>query len=289
MRSTSPTSLSRAWGGLCPASTLSLRGVDQAGIEAVRSEEFDFIVCDLRLPPYDGGVDTDEAHGLAVHSELKTICPGTPCLFFTGFATSLTVTEQLSSGGTQDVLGTGDGYGMTRLLTKDRFPACVERLECFNAELETLNTIKIELSGTSFSLDQIERRALRLLARTLDGTSIEASALGGHSGAQSLRARVKDDQGRTVGSYFAKIGSREKIEKERKNYRRYVNPLLRMGTYPALGREIEAGIGKREALFYQLVDGYTKSLFDVLEVSQSAAIGVVRDPAWHFLSLGGTQ
>lgn len=48
-----------------------------------------------------------------------------------------------------------------------------------------------------------------------------------------------------------------------------------MGHFPALGRDIEAGIGKRKALFYQLADGYAKSLFDVLEVSESAAIAVV--------------
>ena len=65
------------------------------------------------------------------------------------------------------------------------------------------------------------------------------------------------------------------MKKERENYRRYVNPLLKMGHYPALGRDIEAGIGKREALFYQLADGYAKSLFDVLEVSESDAIAVV--------------
>ena len=246
-----------------------------SGIEALRSDEFDFIICDLRLPPYDGGVDTAEAHGLAVYSEARTVCRGTPCLFFTGFGTSAIVREQLSAGGTLDILGTGETYPMTRLLTKDEFLDCVERVESFNTELATLDAILIDLSHSSCSLDQFEQRALRLLARRFSGTSIEASDLGGLSGAQTLRAIVKNDQGRERASYFVKIGLWKEMKKERENYHRYVTPLLRMGHYPALVNEIEGGIGKRAALSYQLADGYTENLFDVLEVSESEAIAVV--------------
>ena len=246
-----------------------------SGIDNIRREEFDFIVCDLRLPPYDGGVDIAEAHGLAVHSEAKTICPGTPCLFFTGFATSPEILEQLSSGGTHDIFGTGEGYGMTRLLNKGQFLDCLERLETLNSELATLDAIQVDLSGSKNSLDHLEERALRLLARPLGGTSIEANALGGQSGAQALRTSVKDNQGRRLASFFAKVGFRNKMNEERQNYHQYVSPLLAMGNYPALVRDIEAGIGKREALFYQLADEYTMSLFDVLKVNESSAIAVV--------------
>ena len=246
-----------------------------SGIEALRSDEFDVIICDLRLPPQDGGVDIAEAHGLAVHSEARTVCPGTPCLFFTGYATSPDILEQLSSGGTQDILGTGESYGMTRLLTKDKFLDCVERLESLNAELSKLDTINIDVSDSKSSLDHIEGRALRLLARQLQGTNIEANSLGGQSGAQALRTSVKNNQGHTVASLFAKVGSRNKMQEERKNYHLFVSPLLGMGNYPALVREIEAGIGKREALFYQLANEYTKSLFDILKVSESSAVAFV--------------
>ena len=261
--------------GLNPQIDTVVAGSRTSGIEALRGDEFDFIVCDLRLPAEDGGVDTDEAHGLAVHSEARSVCPGTPCLFFTGFGTSQSVLEQLSSGGKHDILGNGDDYAMTRLLTKDRFLDCVERLQTFNAELTTLGAINIKLTDSKCSLDQIEERALRVLARPLRGTSIEASTLGGQSGAQALRTNVKDDLGRTLGSFFAKVGSRTKINEERERYYQYVSPLLRMGHYPALVREIEAGIGKREALFYQLAELYSKSLFDVLQASESGAVAVI--------------
>ena len=246
-----------------------------SGIESLRSTEFDFIVCDLRLPPDDEGVVTDEAHGLAVHAEAKAVCPGTPRLFFTGFGTSANVREQLSAGGTQDIFGTGESYPMTRLLTKDDFLGCIELLQSFNNGLATLDGIEVDLPGNISSLHEMERRALRLLARPLGGTSVEVNPLGGLSGAQTLRASVKDDQGRTLGSYFAKIDMWAKMKEELENYRRYVNPLLVMGSYPALGPEIEAGIGKRKALFYQLAGDYTASFFDVLLGNESAAVAIV--------------
>ena len=267
--------LSERLGNLKPSIDTVIARSRSSGIEELQRDEFDFIVCDLRLPPHDGGVDTAEEHGLAVYSEARAVCPGTPCLFFTGFGTSANVREQLSAGGTHDVLGTGESYPMTRLLTKDEFVNCVERIGSFNTELATLDAIRVDLSGSKSNLDQIERRALQLRARPLGGTSIEASPLGGLSGAQTLRASVKDNQGRTLDSYFAKIDSHREMNKERDNYKRYINPLLKMGDYPALGRELEAGIGKRMALFYQLADEYTESLLDVLEESESNAIGIV--------------
>ena len=269
------TTLAERLGRLKPSIDTVIAGSRTSGIEALQSDEFDFIVCDLRLPPQDGGLDIDEAHGLAVYFEARTVCPGTPCLFFTGFSTSQSVLEQLSAGGTHDVLGTGENYGMTRLLSKDSFLDCVKRLESFNTELANLEAIRIDLSSSTPSLDPFEKRALQLRARSLGGTSVEASALGGLSGAQTLRASVKDDQGRTLGSYFAKIDLWAKMKQERENYRRYIDPLLKMGGYPALGPEIEAGIGKRDALFYQLADEYTESLFDVLKRDESAAIATV--------------
>lgn len=263
-------------------------GSRSSGIQALHDDEFDFIVCDLRLPPNDGGLDIDETHGLAVYSEARTVCPGTPCLFFTGYGTSANVLEQLSGGGTQDIFGTGDSYGMTRLLTKDKLLCCAKRIETYSSELATLDTINIELTGGEGSLDKIENRSLRLLARPLGGKYIEACTLSGLSGARTLRVSVKDDRGREIASYFAKIDLWTDLEKERKSYNRHVSPLLKLGHFPALGRDIRAGIGKREALFYQLAGGYKESLFDVLKVSDSDAttvVGVLREIFAPWLAL----
>ena len=267
--------LQEALGSLIPRIDTVTVGSLSGGIEVLRSDEFDLIVCDLKIPPREGGIDAYEEHGLAVHEEARTVCPGTPCLFFTGLTTSQAIVERLSSGATRDILGTGEEYEMTQLLPKDQLVICVERIESFNIELATLDAINIHLLGNEFPLDDIEQRALRLLARPLGGKNIEASGLGGLSGAQTLKANVKDDQGRTLATYFVKIDSRTNMEKERQNNNLYVNPLLRMGSYPTLIRVIEAGIGTREALVYQLANEYTESMFDVLALSESAAIDIV--------------
>ena len=246
-----------------------------SGISAIQDDEFDFIICDLRIPPNDGGVDVDEEHGRAVQAEAREHCPGTPCLFFTGYATNRNVSQQLSSGGTHDILGTGNHYAMTQLLTKDEFLSCIELLSEFNSELSALSTISIDYIGNEGSLDKMEKRALRLFARPLQGRSVEVRPLSGLSGAQTLRARVINNKGHLVASQFVKIDNREKLREEQKNYQRHVEPLLGVGRFPALGRHIVAGIGRREALFYQLADDYTESLFDVLGMSDREATDVV--------------
>ena len=175
-----------------------------SGISEIQRDEFDFIICDLRIPPYDGGVDVDEDHGIEVHSVAKELCPGTPCLFFTGFATIRNVSDQLSLGGTHDVLGTGKPYPMTQLLPKPEFLQCTELLAEFNSELDALGSIRIDhLPGTK-NLDKMEKRALRLWARPLGGTSVEVEELNGLSGARTLRARVKNHAGHLVAFQFVK-------------------------------------------------------------------------------------
>ena len=262
--------------GLTPKVDTVIARSRSSGVCALQREEFDFIICDLRLPPDDGGLDIDEAHGLAVHEKARTVCPGTPCLFFTGYSTSQRVLNALSSGARHDILGNGTEYSMTQHLPKDRFVDCVERIESFNTDLQTLDAIKIDLHGDGFNLDNIEQRALRLLARSRGGTNIEASALGGLSGAQTLKANIKDDQGRLTALYFVKVGTRTDMEIERQNNDLYVSSLLEMGSFPSLIRAIEAGIGTREALVYQLADQYQESLFDVLARSESTAIAAVQ-------------
>lgn len=246
-----------------------------SGVDALVAGEFDFIICDLRLPPNDGGLDTDESHGLAVHSKAREVCPGTPCLFFTGFDTSSAVLDQLSGSGAQDVLGTGTNYGMTQLLKKDRFLECIERIADFNIQLQALETITIEMADPSVSLDEVEERTLRLAARLRDGKVVEATPMGGLSGARTLRTRISDDSGRVLATYFVKIGSREQIQEESANYDSYVGSLLTLGTHPARVHQIDAGIRKRKALLYQIAGDYSLSLFELLDSDEPAAITIV--------------
>ncbi len=267
--------LSRQLSGLSPAVELVVAKSKSSGISEIQNEEFDFIICDLKIPPHDDSAAVDESHGLAVHDMAKTLCPGTPCLFFTGFATIDNTSTELSQGEKHDVLGTNIRYPMIRLLTKDKFLQCITLLTEFNSELATLDAINIDHLGDIVSLDKMEKRALRLLARPLKGTSVEVQELKGLSGARTLRVNAKNQNGQVVASQFAKIGYREKLEKELRKYKQYVEPLLGIGHSPTMGRRIIAGIGKREALFYQFADDYPETLFEVLQKSESNATTAV--------------
>ncbi|MCY3991390.1 MAG: response regulator [Caldilineaceae bacterium] len=261
--------------GLSPNLEIIAAKSKSSGVSAIQKKEFDFIICDLRIPPHDNSVAVDENHGLAVRAMAKKLCPGTPCLFFTGYATIDNISDELSHGEMYDILGTGKPYPMTRLLTKDKFSQCIKLLTEFNSELATLDSINIDCLGDKVNLDKMEKRALRLLARPLEGTSVEVQELKGLSGARTLRINAKNQNGQVVASQFAKIGDREKLRKEQERYQRYVEPLLGVGHSPTMGRKIVAGIGKREALFYQFADDYPDTLFDVLRVSECDATTVV--------------
>ena len=266
--------LSGRLGDLRPAIDIAVARSRSSAMEILETDEFDFIVCDLKLPPNDGGLDTDEAHGLAVHSSARALCPGTPCLFFTGFATGTNVRDQLSSSGAQDVFGNGVAYGMTQLLTKDELHDCVERVGAFNGELASLDAITVEAEG-DLQLDDVERRALQLGARPLGGARVEVAPLGGRSGARALSARVMDTLGHPRASFFVKIAGHKRIESEKRNYDIYVQPLLRIGGYPTLGVDRDAGLRKRRALFYRLADDDAISLFDLAGEDEPQAVAAL--------------
>lgn len=65
--------LSGRLGDLRPAIDIAVARSRSSAMEILETDEFDFIVCDLKLPPNDGGLDTDEAHGLAVHSSARAL------------------------------------------------------------------------------------------------------------------------------------------------------------------------------------------------------------------------
>ena len=247
----------------------------KTGIIQISHHEFDFIICDLKLPPEDGRLDTSEVHGLAVHAAAKDECPGTPCLFFTGYGRSSAVSHELSHGGTADVLGTGHHYGLTQILTKDDFNKCIDRLNQFNSSLEELKTTEVRVKDPGSALSVVEERALRLIGRRLESQSVEVSILGGLSEARALRARIVDRQGNLRGSFFVKIGSNETIDAEAQRYHQFVSPLLKLGGYPALVDEIRYGLRKNAALIYQLADEYSLTLFDILSADESQAAAVI--------------
>src|SRR5680860_497879 len=48
-----------------------VRSRDSAFAAITANAEFDLIICDIRIPPLDGGLDADEQHGIAVHTRAR--------------------------------------------------------------------------------------------------------------------------------------------------------------------------------------------------------------------------
>ena len=267
--------LARQLENLTPPVAVTIACSRHSAVSAIQSDEFDFIICDLRIPPNDNGFSTDEAHGLDVHATARRLCPGTPCLFFTGYGTSQQTIDQLSQGPTDDIFGTGEIYALTQFLTKDNLVECVNRIETFNHHIETLRTIVLQVHGQPLNLTDVEERALQLMARRLESESVEVHSSEGLSGARALRTRIRDEIGNLRAEYFTKIAFHEKADIERQNYNDYVHPLLGLGGYPALVHSISAGLGKLSALLFQFAEEYDTDLFGVLSIDEKKAASVV--------------
>ena len=164
---------------------------------------------------------------------------------------------------------------MTKIVMKDQFLECTQRIAEFNHNLAELEHIAIAVTDPVLILDEPEKRALQLVARSHEGTAVVAAPMGGLSGARALRAAITDHRGRLRASYFVKLSFRDKLQEESINFRNHVSSLLEFGTYPALVREIDAGIRKRRALLYQIADGYDLSLFDLMVSDEAAAVTAV--------------
>jgi len=261
--------------GLNPAVEVTIARSRQSALGHINNDDFDFIICDLRIPPNNHGLHTHEAHGLDVHATARQVCPGTPCLFFTGYGTSQQILDQLSHGLTDDVFATGEQYPLTQFLTKDQLVECTTRISDYNTQMESLRGIAVHFHDDTCDLSDIEQRALQLIARRFQCHRVDVHSSGGLSGARALRTRVHDDIGNLQAAFFTKIALRERSETEQQNYHHYVHPLLRFGDYPSLVHSINSGLRKLSALLFQFAEEYNTDLFGVLSNDENEAASVV--------------
>ena len=88
-------------------------------------EEFDLIICDLRIPPSDGGLAIDENQGLFVQARAREIRPGVPCMVLTGYATAKNIRASLSLGEKKDIFGTREQFPMVVQFSKEELPEAI--------------------------------------------------------------------------------------------------------------------------------------------------------------------
>lgn len=227
-------------------------------------EHFDLIICDLRIPAQDDGIDRAPQHGLAVQGAAERALPGTPAVFFTGVAEANIdeLGSAMSSGGVTDVLADGSALQMVRLFRKDRLLACAQEVVDLADRLRSLDGLSLEGEPALLSdLDELERRAVCLAARQWSGTRVQVRALGGGlSGRRTLHATVFDPQHERA-SVFLKIGPARDCHDEKARYNDFVAGTLSHAAFPHLAHVFGPCLGSRGCLVYKFADDWDDSLF----------------------------
>ncbi|TQJ34314.1 phosphotransferase [Arthrobacter sp. SLBN-122] len=253
-----------------------------AALSAIRFDEFDLILCDLRIPPTANSLDISEEHGLAVHSEARTVCPGTPIIFLTGFATPSNITDQLSSGGVADIYGL-NSVPMVQLCLKSDLARLDTLLRGFAKALSDLDDwCKVE---STLTISPMMARAVRCYAKSIGSRSAAVTPLQGLSGAEVATARFTDTHG-GIASVFVKVLDFESARDELNRYHQFAGNRLEPGFFaPALTATF-SGLRKEAALFSTLAGNSYRSIFQVLRESPEAGAEIVRRlqvgmEAWH--------
>lgn len=237
-------------------------------------EEFDLIICDLRIPPSDGGLAIDESQGLFVQTRARKTRPGVPCMFLTGNATAKNIGESLSLGENKDIFGTREQFPMVVYFSKEQLPEAITWTRKFVENRLGLSEIVVNREPTGLIPDHVEL-GLQVFARRNDGSSVDIEPLGGGlSGAHTYRAAVKSQSG-VRALVFAKFESRSAILAEIQQYNRCLPTRLGPATFASYADDITAGLGSKGALFYQLATGFDRSLFDLIEDDDAAAAAAV--------------
>ena len=233
-------------------------------------EEFDLIICDLRIPPSDGGLAIDENQGLFVQARAREIRPGVPCMFLTGYATAKNIRESLSLGENKDIFGTRQQVPMVVHFSKEELPEAIAWTSEFVAHRHDLSDIVVDQEAKMMIPDHVEL-GLRIFARRNDGSAVHIEPLGGGlSGAQTYRATVNSRAG-VRALVFAKFDGRSAILREIEHYNRCLPTLLGPNTFASHADEITAGLGSNGAVFYQLLTGFDRSLFDLIADDDAVA------------------
>jgi CheY-like chemotaxis protein len=249
-------------------------------------EDFDLVVCDLKLPTAPGG-EPQVIHGLATCDDVRERAPGVPVLILSGFGTLDDLEDRLAGAPPARFLGS-DERPLLRHLKKDRLDEAIASVAEHAEELERLrDEIEIAWGSDPNEIDRLDRQLLRLYARQRRGAVIRLRRFtGGRSGAQTLWMEIEDADRGISARGVAKLDNLSSVTDEERRFREHVAPLLPAGSFAGSIEFVKAGAGSRGGLFYSLAADYDRTLFNVLETSPEEAAEIVRrlfakTESWH--------
>ena len=257
-------------------------GDRDSAIDSINNRAFDLIVLDQRIPTKSGQLDPDIIHGRAVFDHVQTAAPDTPVYFLTGLPIEDEYVDYLmEKGAKSDVWGDRKPVPLVRKFQKSTMAPFYEAAASIAATARVTDDIEINTKGIDLALSANEARLMRCFARLQGGVCLDVEVLSDElSGARVLKTDVKADGGEVRMSAASKLGQHESITNEIEHYEREVMRLP-AGTYaPRLPGPTVQVVGVKGA-FYRLLDGYDRSLFDVLGASDAEAAACVRTIRGH--------
>jgi hypothetical protein len=246
-------------------------------IGRVGANVFDLIVLDQRIPTAPGQLDPDVIHGRAVLSAVREKAPDTPVYFLTGLPMEDEYVDQLIAEGRQcDVWGDHKPIGLIQRFQKATLGPFYEAATKIAETARVTHGIEINTEGAGITLNEDEARLLRCFARRQNGVCVDIEVLSdGLSGASVMKADVRDAHGNVRISAASKLGDYSIIAREMRSYEQEIVRLPAATYAPVVSGEIARVAGKKGA-FYRLLDGYDRSLFQVLQQSDADGAACVR-------------
>lgn len=148
---------------------------------------FDFVICDLRIPTVDNGLDTAVEHGVDVERFITESRKGTPCMFFSAYGAEILLERHvIPFADQQDPFASGHPMPMLQTRDKRDLSECVDIVRVLSEEVEALEAVQISLSEGS-TLSPPQERLVRLTARSAGARFLIVEDLGGLSSARTVK------------------------------------------------------------------------------------------------------
>jgi len=258
-----------------PELVLTVVGSRDAALEKLASSVFDYIICDLKIPPSDAALDAEVEHGRVVIEGIASQHAGTPRMILSAFGEHDYQIEVAEGSARLDAIGDGHLDDIVVYRNKHRLEKAIETVVGFANRLRVTTDIEVRPKDGDDALSSDELRLVQMLARRVDGRLVKTSRIGGGlSGTTTLEVRILDSQGTLRAKLFVKTGPLDILQREASRYERHVAPLLQIGLFAHLYLRIEAGAGSRGALAYGLGEDRS-SLTQAMQKDASNAATVV--------------
>jgi CheY-like chemotaxis protein len=267
-------------GGLATVANLAIAVAHsrEEAVNLINGQEFDLILCDLRIPTAVGRLDEAVEHGLAVYNHAQGTAPGTPIVVMSAYGTLDIIRSLYQAAPRDDPFGVRSDTSMTEFFKKSELLELVQHVDEVAGHREALDAIGINTGGVDFGLSVADRTVLRLFCRRNGGVLIRLNPLQpGLSAARVIRVEVRDEHGAITSRALAKLASYAAAADEAERFQQFVAPQLASGAFAHLIDHVKAGACRTAGLFYWFAGGgdpnaYNTSLLELLAEREDLAL-----------------